>query len=590
MQNLKTIKATIKDYFLNLFKTNNWPTQVFENKNLTFEPPTKENFGHLSTNLALLSFKDIKQIDSEIKSPFQLSQLLIKDCQFDFCEKVESIQPGFINFTFTQNFLKNQVVQLIEVINNENYFQQNSLTNQNILFEFTDPNPFKIFHTGHLMTNTIGEALIKIMENQGAKVTRLSYQGDIGLHIAKAIYSWQEKIKENPNLNEELEKLNLTDKNQFLGKCYVDGSKIYKENDQAKEEIHQINLKIYHHEKGEYLDLYNLGKKWSLDYFEEIYKIINTHFDHYFFESEIGENGAQIVKKHLDKIFEESQGAIIFKGSKYKLHDRVFINKLGLPTYEAKEIGLFEAKLKEFPEFNKSFVLTGNEVDDYFNVVFKAISFLHPEEIKKTQHVGHGLMRFAHSKMSSRTGNVIPTAKFLTDLTNKVRESAKSEIEEKTAEKIAVSAVKYSLLKQSLNKNVIFDEKKDLSFEGNTGPYLLYTYVRANRVIEKSQLNYSDLKNQEKSENKLSEEEILLITKFFEFNQVLSQAGKNLTPHVLCEYLFSLAQNFNLFYNNNQILNSENDQKMFRLKLTYITKQILKEGLKILGIETVGRM
>lgn len=590
MQNLKKIKTTIKNYFLNLFKTNNWPTHVFENKNLTFDPPTKENFGHLSTNLALLSFKDIKQISSEIKSPFQFSQLLIKDCQFDFCEKVESVQPGFINFTFNQNFLKNQVVQLIKVINNENYFQQNSQKNQNILFEFTDPNPFKIFHTGHLMTNTIGEALIKIMENQGAKVTRLSYQGDIGLHIAKAIYSWQEKNKKKPNLNQDLEKLSLTDKNQFLGKCYVDGSKVYKENEKAKEKINQINLDIYHHKKGEFLDLYKLGKKWSLDYFEEIYKIINTHFDHYFFESEIGANGAQIVKKHLGDIFEESQSAIIFKGSKYKLHDRVFVNKLGLPTYEAKEIGLFEAKLKEFPEFNQSFVLTGNEVDDYFKVVFKAISFLHPDAIKKTKHLSHGLMKFAHSKMSSRTGNVIPAAKFLSDLTNKVSQSAKGKIDKKTAEKIAVSAVKYSLLKQSLNKNVIFDEKKDLSFEGNTGPYLLYTYVRANRVIKKSQLNYSDLNNEKSSKNLLTKEEILLITKFSEFSQVLAQIGKNLTPHVLCEYLFNLAQSFNLFYNNNQILNSENDEKMFRLKLTYITKQILKEGLKILGIETVDRM
>ncbi len=599
MSNQLTVsKLEIKTQLRQIFKTNHWSEDIFNHQNLTLSPPKQKNFGNLSTNISLLAFSNIKE--NSFSSPLQLAQFLSQKLNLSFCSKIESLKPGFINFYFNEKFLRKQLADLINSIDKKDFGQGNKWDKKTVLFEFTDPNPFKIFHTGHLMNNIIGEALIKIIENQKAKVIRLSYQGDVGLHIAKCLYIWNKKNQHESQLNNSLEEKNLAERNQFLGQCYVEGNQLYQDHEEIRPLINQINKNIYQKKNDEYWQLYQKGRNWSLTYFDEIYQIINSHFDHYFFESEVGQNGLSIVKQFLGKVFKKSQNAIIFPGSKHYLHDRVFINSLGLPTYEAKDLGLFKLKKEKFPNSNYSFILTANETNEYFKVVFKALEFIYPDEIKKTRHLSHGLMKFAHSKMSSRTGNVIPAIDFINDLTNKASKRMtnfsiidKSITNKKDiAKKIALATIKYALLKQNLTKNVIFDEKKDLSFEGNTGPYLLYTYVRTLNVLKKANLTNHNFINSQTSllKNNLTTEEKNLIAKFLEFEEILEQACQNLSPHLLSEYLFSLSQNFNLLYNNLPILKSQYNQKILRLQLTHATKKILKKGLQILGIKTVEMM
>ena len=240
------------------------------------------------------------------------------------------------------------------------------------------------------MSNAIGESLSRIFEFQGAKVKRVCYQGDVGIHVAKAIWGKMEN-----------EKLNW-------GQAYAYGAQMYDEDENARKETIELNKKIYARTDKNINKLYDAGKKESLKHFGKIYKKLKTKFDYFIFESEVGPIGKKIVEKGLkDKIFEKGEnGAIIFKGEKYGLHTRVFINSEGLPTYEAKDLGLAEIKYKKY-KYDQSFIITGNEVNEYFKVMLCAMDKINPDLAKKTKHIGHGMMRLPEGKMSSRTGNVI---------------------------------------------------------------------------------------------------------------------------------------------------------------------------------------
>jgi arginyl-tRNA synthetase len=232
------------------------------------------------------------------------------------------------------------------------------------MVEYTDPNPFKEFHIGHLMSNSIGEAVARIIEANGAQIKRANWQGDVGMHIANAIWGKMQK----PELS--------------WGEAYTYGAQKYEDN---KDEITGINKKIYERSDTEVNNLYDLGRKESLEKFEELYKKLGTKFDHYFFESKEGVEGKQIVEAHLeDGIFEKSDGAIIFPGEKYGLHTRVFINSNGLPTYEAKEMGLNKKKFEVEPDLYKSIIITGNEIKEYFKVFSAIIGKINDIAFNKT--------------------------------------------------------------------------------------------------------------------------------------------------------------------------------------------------------------
>ena len=666
-----------------------------------------QSFGDFALNVALKASKILNQSALEIANRIKARI----ESQNRIFEKIEVAVPGFVNLTLKKEYLLAEIGRILE--NGENYGSANNLKGKKIAIEYTDPNPFKEFHIGHLYSNIVGESLAKLKEAIGGHVWRCDYFGDVGMHVAKYLWGLLKKFDEDKITIVALEKWELNKRIEYFGQAYSLGATEYEGNSQAQTEIKQLNVLIFKaaqlvvlpqfnetekinydqyigvskYDFEEIKKLYAIGRKWSLEYFETIYQRLGTKFDGYYPESRTGEYGYGMVLEGLGKgVFEKGEnGAIIFPGSKYGLHNRVFINALGLPTYETKDFGNAAAKNVDFP-YDESVIVTGNEINEYFHVVLKALRMLYPELGEKTVHIGHGMVRLPEGKMSSRTGKVI-RGEWLLDETkkraNKIVRESRNKLKEALYEKrisgekskyfsrgkiylldqeevneisevVALAAVKYVLLKTSLGKNTEFSFSESVSFEGNSGPYLQYTYARARSVLRKSETvrgsnpiaqgtgtreldplfqnpNDQNVSNFDIRDSILSKEELSLLRTLYKFPEVVETAALNYQPHLICNFLFDLAQKFNSFYNNVPILmknsdSSENsgdqngrkfrkskgqssdssnlsgesgllsrsefseETSSFRLALTGACAQVLRNGLYLLGIHAPERM
>lgn len=571
------IKKLIKDALENL---------EIEVSDIVLEHPEDLKNGDYSTNIALAIAKSIKRNPRELAEKI-VEQILRLNVDKNI-EKVEVAGAGFINFHLSKKFFAKSVEDILNTA--DNFGKNDSLSGKKIMVEYTDPNPFKPFHIGHLMTNAIGESLARTLEYSGADIARANYQGDVGLHVAKAIYG----LLKDEKLQDKTGDHNLQSSN--IGKAYAFGSDAYETDENAKKEIDEINKKVYLRDDEKINEIYNWGFKVTMEAFEDIYKILGTKFDFYFLESMMAGVGRDIVKENTGKLFEESDGAIVFKAEKYneeghpKLHTRVFITSQGLPTYETKELGLTEEKFKTKPDMDLSVVITANEQMDYMRVVAKAISILHPEYKEKMLHITHGMMRFVGGKMSSRKGNIITGESLLNDTRADVlgRMSGRdfsSEEKDKISSDVGVSAIKYSILKQSIGGDIIYDFEKSISFEGDSGPYLQYSYTRANSVLEKAQ-NENILPDFENIGDEIFEVEKML----YKFPEVVLRASEEYEPHYIANYLIEISRAFNSFYGNTLIVNKEDKLSSYKVALTYAFSFVLKNGLHLLGIKTPKKM
>lgn len=540
---------------------------------ITLERPANAYHGDYSTSIALVAAKTLKKSPMELAEQIKNQLSKIKDV-----EKIEVVKPGFINFWLSQDYL---VKELEKVSKTPLHPPLAGSVRGKVMVEFADPNPFKEFHIGHLRNITLGESLCRLLESQGAKVWRVNYQGDVGMHVAKALYG----MKNSKVKLEELKKKTTKEKTEFLGKCYAAGNKAYEENEEAKEEIRSINLKVYRQDAS-IQALWEMGRKWSLDYFEEIYKKVGTKYRRYYFESEVAEPGRKIVLEHVkDGIFEKHEGAVVFRGEGKDLHTRVFVTKEDYATYEAKDMALSGVKYKDFA-YDRSIIITAHEQAPYFRVVLAAMEKVFPDLAKKTTHFSFGFVRLKDTKMSSRLGNIITGEWLLDEAKAKIKEQF-SEMDSKTAEQVAVGAVKYSMLKFATASDISFSFEESINLEGNSGPYLQYTYARTQSVLAKVKLKVESGKLRVNSQ--LEPEEVTLLRAMQHFPEVVSGAAESFAPNLLCNYLFELAQSFNLFYQKHSIIEG-GDKKEFRLALTSAVGQTLKKGLYLLGIEAPERM
>ena len=554
-----------------------------EDEDISIEHPSDTAMGDYSTSIAFKYAKEFRENPND--SAEKIAEQIIKNSTPEL-GKVNAVN-GFINFTLPRNFF---VLKIQEIITNKNFGKNETLSGEKIMIEYTDPNPFKPFHIGHLMTNAIGESLARIIEFSGAEVRRANYQGDVGLHVAKAIWG----LMNNAHLLAD-DNVPLKFKAANIGEAYALGASKYEESKEAKEQIDEINKKVYARSDELINKVYDWGFKTTMEAFEDLYRLLGTQFDFYFLESQMTQMGKDIVEENTGKIFEESDGAVVFKAQKHdpKLHTRVFITSQGLPMYETKELGLTIEKFKTYPKMTKSIVITAEEQADYMKVVAKAISLMSPEYGEKMKHITHGMMRFGKSssgKMSSRKGNVITGESLLNDVRLSIIEKmADREISESDTEKIseavAVAALKYSILKQSTTGDIIFDLEKSISFEGDSGPYLQYSYARANSILEKGKKE--DLAS--KFENvpaEATEVEKLL----YRFPEVVLRAAEEYAPHYIANFLIELARSFNSFYAHTQIVNKEDKESPYKLALTEAFSVVMKNGLHLLGIQAPEKM
>jgi len=548
--------------------------------NFVLEHPADLSHGDYACNVAMVAANKAGTNPRELAEKIATE---IRSVQHWVLDKVEVAGPGFINFTLSRNFFRQSVE---DILNAENFGSNDTLSGRRVMIEYTDPNPFKQFHIGHLMTNAIGESLARIYEANGATAIRANYQGDVGMHVAKAIYG----IQQLGGMPEDTETLSVRTK--FLGTAYVTGAKAYEEDENAKDPIHVINKAVYEENDTDINTTYTLGRAWSLEHFEELYAILGTKFKHYFFEGEVWQDGVTLVNEYLKKgIFEKSQGAIVYKGEQDGFHTRVFINQQGLPTYEAKDIGLIKQKLEREPNIDTSIIITGNEQTEYMKVVTAAAKHIWPEKSGTWQHVTHGMMTGPNGKkMSSRTGEVITGESLLSEVQEVAREKITEagkvvEVTDELVEKISVAAIKYMILKQDSTKNIVFDLEQALSFEGDSGPYLQYTYARAQSVLAKGVTE-----NLIPSFEKIPEENTDLERLMYRFPEVVELSLTDYAPHHITQYLIELAREFNSFYGNTKLVDTENEFSPYRLAMTTAAGTIIKNGLGILGIQVAERM
>ncbi len=550
------------------------------------EHPAELSHGDYSTNVALVVAKQLKA------KPTDVAKLLVEKMSKTLPPEITAISfagPGFINFSLAPDFFRKSLAEILD--QEESFGKNKNLAGKKVVIEYTDPNPFKVFHIGHLMANTVGEIMSRLLDWSGAHVTRVCYQGDVGLHIAKSLWGVLKTIDTFP-----AETAPLSVKTKYLGDAYVLGSTQYENDVTAKSEIEIINKKVYDFfdEKvttdPELERLYEIGKKWSMQHFDEIYAKLGTHFNHFVGESSVAGAALEIVRKNVGPVFEESNGAIVYKGEQDGLHTRVFINSLGLPTYDAKEIGLAFRKEK-LGSFDTSIVITASEQQEYFKVVMAALAKIEPKIAAKTQHITHGMMQFADGKMSSRKGNIISGDGLLDELADVVGEKVADrsfEIAEADEIKtmIAVAALKYSVLKQSPGKNIIFDRDKALSFEGDSGPYIQYSCVRAKSVLEKAH-DRKLIPNP----HKLPDGWVTrpLEKMLYRFPELVEKALTEVAPQNIVTYVTHIASEFNSFYANEQVMDGTAAEG-YRLAIVRATLTVMANCLAIMGVRIPKRM
>ncbi len=531
-------------------------------------------FGDYSSNVALILAKKIKrnpmEVAEEIKSHIE---------SHEDTESIQILKPGFINIWLSK---KSLIVPLEQAVKNTfsippfSYGQE-----KKVMVEFAHPNTHKLFHIGHLRNIATGESVCRMLSAVGNKVIRTNYQGDVGLHIAKCLWGVKARIKKD---GEALfEKLTLQEKIQLLGKGYSEGQMAYETDEKAKAEIIEINKQIYIQDPH-IKELWITTREWSVAYFEEMYKRLYSYFDRCYFESEVHEQGLKTSLELLEKgILEKSQGAVVFNGEKYGLDTRVFINSLGFPTYEGKELGLAPKEFSDFGTLDKAIHVVTPEQTSFFKITFKVEELWNKEKYgSKQYHLAYEWVKLKEGKMASRTGNVVEASWLLDEIKKKILE--KFENAGDIAETLAVAAVKYSFLKNTTNSIISFDIDESVSLDGNSAPYILYTYVRTQSILGK------ETENSGQYPKEITPDEKKMMRLIYQYTDKVYKAASTLSPNIIAGYLYELSREYNVFYQNNPILKADPDQKYIRLTITKAVGSIIKHGLELLGIKTVQKM
>ena len=532
---------------------------------------TDEEFGDYSTNVALVLAKKLS------KSPKEIAEAIVADItghKPEFILDISVAGAGFINIKLTSESLiimsKQSPAKLLE--------------GQVVVAEYSDPNPFKILHAGHLYTSIVGDSIANLMESAGASVHRVNFGGDVGRHVAINILEIIKRLGgEEPA---KLDQIDSSKRAEWLSECYAQGYKSFEADESVKQQVKDLNKRLYEvvgkadHDSA-LAQIYWTTRQWSYDYFDSFYERLGIKFEKYYPESEVSELGLKTVRDNVPEVYQESDGAIIFDGEKYGLHANVFINSEGLPTYAAKDVGLILKKWQDY-KFNKSVIITSNDQFDYMRVVLKSVEQFRSDLSKATTHLSHGMVKLAGgAKMSSRLGNFLRA----TDVLDAASE-ANALRGDQNNDTITIGAVKYAFLKQRIGGDIIYDPAESVNLEGNSGPYLQYSHARAKNILSKVETTVSELKSGTSDE--LTAEERSLVRKLAHYSEIVELSITELKPHHICSYLFELAQNFNRFYENSRVVGDARQD--FRLALVKLYADRLAQGLELLGIAAPDKM
>lgn len=567
------LKKIFSENINNIFK------QDFSEK-INIENSTKKEFGDFQTNFAMMNSKAIG------KNPREIATTLVENFkENDLIEKLEIAGPGFINIHLKNNFLNNEMKK----IDNEKYDFSFLNVDETVIVDYSSPNIAKRMHIGHLRSTIIGDAIKRILDFIGFKTISDNHIGDWGTQFGKLIVAynkWLDKEAYEADPIGELERIYVL----FSDEAKKDPTL----EDVARNELRKLQMGDEQNNKlwKEFIEI-------SLKEYNKVYDRLGVKFDHYFGESFYNDMMPDVLEELKEKnIAKEDQGALVVFFEEDKLPPALVQKKDGSFLYATSDLATIKFRKNEL-NVDKAVYVTDERQQNHFKQVFEISEMLGAPYNYEKSHVYFGIMRFGDGMIfSSRSGNIIR----LVDLLDEAKKQVKSVIDEKNpnipedekekiAEIVGTGAIKYFDLSQNRTSDILFTWDKVLSFEGNTGPYLQYTYARIQSILRKLKEENISVKNNDIILDDMFDIERELAVALLRFPQTVVKSYETYRPNIIADYLFDTAKLFNNFYNSKSIL-KETDKKVMdaRILLAQKTASILKQGLNLLGIETVDRM
>ena len=516
-------------------------------------------FGDFATNVALQLAKPLGKNSREIAEA--IAAKLRADERFS---EVSVAGPGFINVKLSDQ----AVLESLKVR------PATKRAGKTAVIETNCPNPFKAMHIGHALNAITADTMANLLAVDGAQVHRVSYHGDVGTHVGKSMWAILREIDGDAS---KLDEIPADQRNQFMSRMYVEGAQAAKESPEAKAEIDELAKQSFVLDDPLYKKVYETCKQWSFDEIDaNVARLGNVPIERRYVESETEEPGKKLIKEKTPEVFTKSYGAYVFKGSQYGAFDNVFIGSHGNGLYGAHDMGLIQLKYQDYPNLDLSITVNGEEQAAYFRGVIAASELAIPALKGKLFNYATGLVKLTTGKMSSRTGEVV-TIDWIFDEFKKAIAARGSQ----PTDEVVAGALRYQFLKVKVGSDVVFDVNDAVSLTGNTGSYLQYAHARARGILAKSEQAVAFPKE-------LFDEDRALVRKLSEYTEAVNRATESLEPHHICTYLFELAQEFNRYYEKNQVVGS--DKEAHRVGIVAVYADILKAGLTILGIAAPERL
>ena len=563
---------------------------------------TKKDF---EGDITIVLFNIIKLINDEDKESLGESignELVAKSNIVDEFNLVQ----GFLNLEIADTFY---IDSLHFALTNESFFEIQSKDDiGTFMVEYSSPNTNKPLHLGHIRNNLLGYSISKILEANGKKVIKTQIINDRGIHICKSIVAWklygENSTPESTGIKGD----------EFVGNYYVLFEKKHKEeveelisNGINKEEaVNQSNtmklaketLKNWENGDKEVRDIWKMMNDWVYVGFEETYNTLGVSFDKNYYESETYLLGKEIVNYGLENnvFYKKEDSSIWVDLTDDGLDEKLLLRSDGTSVYMTQDLGTAKQRIDDFPEIEGMVYTVGNEQDYHFQVLFKILKRLGYKWANNLFHLSYGMVDLPTGKMKSREGKVIDADDLVLQLIESVKETSQNlgkfqndnnAITEDTYRKIALGALKYFILKVDPKKRILFNPEESIDLSGNTGPFIQYTYVRIHSILNKLE----KVENSKIIKYKLNEKEKDTIKCINRYNDIIKNAKDELSPAIICNYLYDLVKTFNSLYQNHNILSAETpDSIVIRTQISFLTGKVISKTTDLLGIELPDKM
>lgn len=571
--------------------------KAYQNEEITIElQDTKPNF---EGDFSIVTFPLVKLLK---KNPEILAEelgTLLKN-EYPFIKTYNTIK-GFLNISLEDDFFLQSLPDIEKNIENK---PQNK---GQVMVEYSSPNTNKPLHLGHIRNNLLGYSIAQILEADGYKVIKTQIINDRGIHISKSMYAWQEEAQgATPESTD-------TKGDKFVGNYYVAFDKRYKaeiqkeiENGLTEEEAKkhapsiiaaQKMLIDWENNDEKVRQLWEMMNNWVYQGFAETYRRLGVNFDQVQYESNTYLLGKDLIQKGLDQgvFFQKEDGSVWIDLENEGLDQKLLLRKDGTSVYMTQDLGTAVQRFEE-NDIQKLIYTVGNEQDYHFQVLFAILKKLGYTWANHLYHLSYGMVELPHGKMKSREGTVVDADDLMQEMYLTAKEKAQElgklegqteEEKEKSYEIVGMGALKYYMLKVDPKKKMLFNPAESIDFNGNTGPFIQYTFARIQSLLTK----VGAVSTEQPKNLVLNASEKELLVQLSSFPAIVSKAAESFSPALVANYVYDVVKTYNSFYQNNSVMNADTDEsKNFRVQLSAITAKVIQKSLALLGIGTVNRM